>query len=55
MPQALIEQIDVIAALGQVRDEPSPNVMQDEALGLGGLAYADPRPNPFEKIVKSVE
>ena len=49
MAEALVEQVDVIASLGQVRDERSPHVVETKPLGLLRVGVADARPNAGEE------
>ena len=52
--QTLVEQIDVIASLGQMRDERSPDVMEAKLFGLLRVAVADASPEAGEKVMEAV-
>ena len=49
--QTLVEQINVIASLGQMRDERSPHVMEAKPFGLLRVAVADASPDAGEKMI----
>jgi hypothetical protein len=53
--QALVEEIDVIAALGEQRDETAADIVEREGLVLRRVGLADLRADAGRKPVPAVE